>query len=86
MKVLDANKLVPAIQFTGIGCSMVACIQSVSSEINYHIGTTMNAGINAVKIIKVLDTKNWCQPYSLKVLDAVLFHVYKVFPVKIIII
>ena len=49
MKVFDAKKLVPAIQFTGIGCSMVACIQSVSSEINYHIGTTMNAGLNAIK-------------------------------------
>ena len=50
MKVLDTNELVPAIQFTSIGCSMVACIQSVSSEPNYHIRTTMNAGLNAVKI------------------------------------
>ena len=50
MKVLDANKSVPAIQFTSIGCSIVACIQSVSSEINYHIRTAINAGINAVKI------------------------------------
>ena len=58
MKVLDTNELVPAIQFTSIGCSMIVCLQGVSSEINYHIGTTMNAGINAVKIIKVLDTKN----------------------------
>ena len=50
MKVLDENKLVPAIQFTSIGCIMVACIQSVSSEINYHKRKTINAGINAVKI------------------------------------
>ena len=55
MKVLDANKLVPALQFTNNGCSMVACIQSVFSEINYHIRTTMNAGKNATKIIKVED-------------------------------
>ena len=50
MKVLDANKSVPAIQFTSIGCSIVACIKSVNSEINYHKRTTIKAGMNAVKI------------------------------------
>ena len=55
MKVLDSNKLVPALQFTSIGCSMIASIQSVSSEIHYHTRTTMNAGENATKIIKVED-------------------------------
>ena len=53
--MLDANKLVPALQFTSNECFMVACIQSVSSEINYHMRTTMNAGKNATKIIKVED-------------------------------
>ena len=50
MKALDSNELVPDIQFTSIGCSMVACIQSISSEINYHIRTTINAGKKAVNI------------------------------------
>ena len=44
-KILDAT-----IQFTGIGCSIVACLQSVSSAINYHITATMDAGIHAAKL------------------------------------
>ena len=47
---VGCKQSVLAIQFTSIGCSIVACIQSVSSKINYHIRKAINAGINAVKI------------------------------------
>ena len=36
-----------AIQLTSIGCNIVACIQSVSSVINYHIKATMDASMHA---------------------------------------
>ena len=39
-----------AIQFTTIGWSIVAWIQSVPSAINNHITATMNAGINAAQL------------------------------------
>ena len=39
-----------AIQFTRIACSIDACIQSVSSAINYHITATFDAGIHALKL------------------------------------
>ena len=50
MKALDSNELVPDIKFTSIGCSMVDFKQSIFSEINYHIRTTINAGKKAVNI------------------------------------
>ena len=46
MKILDAEAW-----FAGIGCSIVACIQSVSSACNYCIEVTTNAkGTYAVKL------------------------------------
>ena len=44
-KVLDA-----VIQLRSIGGSIVSCLQSVPSVINYHITTTMDAGINGAKL------------------------------------
>ena len=48
--LLDAAK-----QFANNGCCIVACIQSLSSAINYHIKATMNAGIHAAKL------NIWCR-------------------------
>ena len=42
-----------------IGCIIVACIQSVSSAINYHIKATIDAGIHAAKLCWM--QTNWCQ-------------------------
>ena len=48
-KVLEVAK-----QFASNWCSIVACIQSVSSAINWNIKATMHAGIHAVKLNAII--------------------------------
>ena len=45
IQVLDANNV-----FASIGCSIIACIPSVSSPCNYRIYALIDAGIYAVKL------------------------------------
>ena len=44
-----SNLFDTAIQFVIIGCSIVVCLQSLSSAINNHITATMDTGIHAAK-------------------------------------
>ena len=70
-----------AIGFTSIGCSTVACIQSVSIAINYHITATMDAGIIQQNWMQVLDADK-----LLTVMDAASISASKVFQVPAIIV